>query len=121
MVISEEIRYVKKFYSIKSEVNPHNNNFRQMTCKKDNSLRREIQEKFDVKGTNGMGYDGRQFYKWTAGDNLGPRINEEERIKYNLIYSIQKSGRLEDLSKNCDLEDFLENRGFERIIEPVVH
>jgi len=115
MATSEEIEYVKDFLSVKGKVNPFNNNFHQESCEEDNSLRYKIQSKFDVYGINGMGYDGKQLYKWCVGDNIGPRINEEESVKYSLTYSITKSGKLEDLSENCDLEDFLLTKGFKKI------
>jgi hypothetical protein len=60
------------------------------------------------------GFDGRQFYTFDFGADF-PEQKEEDRennVNYSAIVNIKKSGKLEELSKTCDLEDFLIKEGF---------
>jgi len=114
-MVKKEVAYEREFISRKSEVNHHNNNFSQITSKKDDNLRYQVQSRFDVYGINGMGFDGKQFYNWSVGGNPGGKINEEKTIKYVTKYRITKSGSLESINTRCDLEIFLLENDFKKI------
>lgn len=74
----------------------------------DEKIRYEIREKFGEEG----GFDGKQMYKYNFFSSIGtPKT--KKNINYTTTYRIEKSGALEELSKDCDLETFLKARGFE--------
>jgi len=112
-MVVKKIMYEKEYFSRKSEVCKGTGNFSQITAQEDNELRHEIQEKFDVKGTNGSGFDGEQLYYFDVIGNPNSKINEEKSINYKTTYFIKKAGT--NISKNCDLEEFLLTKGFKKI------
>jgi len=114
-MVIKEVQYKRNFISRNSGICKGTGNFSQITSKEDDLIRYEVQTKFNVYGINGMGFDGKQFYHYDVGGNLGPRINEENSIEYTTKYNIKKSGKLEDISENCELEEFLLIKGFKKI------
>ncbi len=100
--------------------------------KEDDELREEIISKFALKGERCInlgkglghsevindpeGFDGKFFYTFRFYSNLGI-IKSEENVPYITTIEIKKAGKLENLSTNCDLEDFLLEKRFEKITE----
>ncbi len=100
--------------------------------KEEDELREEIISKFALKGERCIylgggfghsevindpeGFDGKFFYTFRFYSKL-EREKTEKNIPYLGGVSIKKAGKLENLSDNCDLEDFLLEKGFKRVEE----
>jgi hypothetical protein len=112
---SEDSWYEKEFLSKKGKTCKGTGNFGQEHSEEDDNLRNEIQKKFDIIGTNGRGFDGRVMYEYSYYQGLGPQINVEESVRYKTKCCIVKAGTLENISKPCELEEFLLEKGFKKI------
>lgn len=80
--------------------------------KEDDDLRKEIISKFALKDSS-EGFDGCFQYKFNFCSKL-EFIKSEENVPYITTIEIKKAGKLENLSTNCDLEDFLLEKGFKK-------
>ena len=98
----------------------------QTTSKEDEKLRKEITEKFSLNtGQNKhgekteFGFDGKQQYKFTFWQDLEIRNkvyrNPEISTEYFSKIQIIKAGNKNDLENLCDMEEFLLEKGFEKV------
>jgi len=65
------------------------------------------------------GFDGKQQYRFEFNTDF-PKIPETEReknVNYSSMVEIIKAGALEELTKDCDLEIFLKEKGFKKETE----
>ena len=108
-----KVNYSRDFTSITQRDSPECLKITQETSEEDDSIRKEIREKFDY--SCGEGFDGKQMYNYCITGKPKVPVNTLENVKYTTTFFITKAGTLKDISKNCELEEFLLIKGFKKI------